>query len=96
MGGTTTEDIALYTYDPDAKVYRFFNVRPAKVVPLNITVEGDTITYPVTFKNAAGQDVTIRTLNTWDNPALYRWRTEYTNDAGKTWIPMASGTSARQ
>jgi hypothetical protein len=96
MGGTTNEDIALYTYDPDAKVYRFFNVRPAKVVPLNITVEGDTITYPVTFKNAAGQDVTIRTLNTWDNPALYRWRTEYTNDAGKTWIPMASGTSARQ
>jgi len=96
MAGTTNEDIALYTYDPDAKVYRFFNVRPSKVVPLTITIEGDTITYPVTFKDSAGQDVTIRTVNVFENATLYRWRTEYSNDAGKTWIPMASGTSQRQ
>ena len=96
MDGKTNEDIALYTYDPDAKIYRFFNVRPSKVVPLLITIDGDTVTYPVTFKDSAGQDVTIRTLNVWENPALYRWRTEYSNDAGKTWIPMASGTSQRQ
>ncbi len=96
MAGATNEDIALYTYDPDAKAYRFFNVRPAKVASLTITIEGDTITYPVSFKDSAGQDVTIRTINVFENPALYRWRTEYSNDAGKTWIPMASGTSQRQ
>ncbi len=71
-------------------------MRPSKVAPLTITIEGDTITYPVTFKDSAGQDVTIRTVNVFENPTLYRWRTEYSNDAGKTWIPMASGTSQRQ
>jgi len=96
MSGTTNEDIALYTYDPDAKVYRFFNVRPSNVTALTITIEGDTITYPVTIKDSAGQDVAIRTVNVFENAALYRTRVEYSNDAGKTWTPMASGTSQRQ
>jgi hypothetical protein len=96
MNGKTNEDIALYTYDPDAKVYRFFNVQPSKAVPLIITIDGNTVTYPVSFKDGSGHDVVIRTLNVWENPAFYRWRTEYSTDAGKTWIPMASGTSQRQ
>lgn len=95
MSGATTADVAIYTYDADAKVYRFYNVQTNRAVPIVITVDDKSVTYPVSFKNN-GRDVTIRTVNVWDSPSLYRWRTEYSNDNGATWVPMASGTSQRQ
>src|SRR5262249_16647303 len=52
MEGKNSENIALYTYDADAKVYRFFNIQPSKAVPLTITIDGNTVTYPVTFKDS--------------------------------------------
>src|SRR5690242_12052988 len=68
MAGATSTDVAIYTYDADAKVYRFYNIKTSRVVPIVITVDDKSVTYPVSFKDN-GHDVTIRTFNIWDNPA---------------------------
>jgi hypothetical protein len=94
MNGVRDPDIGIYTYDSAAKAYRFYAIRPGRTNAINITVDANTITYPVTFTDA-GKNVTIRTLNVWDNASSYRWRTEYSNDDGKTWRLIGSGISNR-
>jgi hypothetical protein len=76
-------------------VYRFFNIGSDGADGSVISVEGDTVTYSNSFTDK-GKQVTIRTLNVWESPTLYRWRTEYSADSGKTWTPMAVGTAQRQ
>ena len=95
MAGQRDDDLGIYTYDETADSYRFFNIHPAHVTTTLITVYGDTITYPFSFTDK-GKNVTIRTLNVWKKASFYTWRTDYTTDGGKTWTPMASGTSQRQ
>lgn len=93
--GDLETDVAVYTYDDAAKVYRFSNIQRQHTTSLTITITGNTVTYPLTFVDN-GKNVSIRTLNIWESPTLYRWRTEYSLDDGATWKLMASGTSQRQ
>jgi hypothetical protein len=93
--GKTTDDLGIYTYDRAASAYRFYNIQTARTTSSTITVAGNTITYPFSFTDN-GKNVTIRTLNIWDSPSLYRWRTEYSTDGGTSWRLMASGSSQRQ
>lgn len=93
--GDVETDVAIYTYDDAAKVYRFSNIQRQHTTSMTITVAGNTITYPLAFVDN-GKNVSIRTLNVWDNPKLYHWRTEYSLDGGTTWSLMASGTAQRQ
>lgn len=88
-------DMAIFTYDDSAKTYRFYAIRPAGAASLPVTVEANSTTFPISFTNQ-GKKVLLRTVNVWDNPRLYRWRTEYSTDEGKTWTLMGSGTYARQ
>jgi hypothetical protein len=94
-GTKIDHDLALYTFDAAANVYHFFNVRSSQVNSVPIEIQGNTITYTNSFSDR-GKRVTIRTLNVWESPSLYRWRTEYSTDAGATWTLMGSGTSQRQ
>ncbi len=93
--GAVETGVAVYAYDDASKSYRFTNVQVQRTTSMTIGVAGNTITYPVSFTDK-GKSVTIRTLNVWDNPRLYHWRTEYSLDGGATWSLMASGSSQRQ
>lgn len=94
-GGKTSDDLGIYTYDEAGGAYHFYNVQTGRTTSSAITVAGNTITYPFSFTDN-GKNVTIRTLNIWDSPSLYRWRSEYSTDSGKTWNLMGSGSSQRQ
>jgi|SRR6516164_4758247 hypothetical protein len=95
LNGKLSHAISIYTYDAVKSQYHFFNVGPDGGDGSIISVVGDTVTYSNSFTDK-GKQVTILTLNVWESPTLYRWRTEYTTDSGKTWTLMASGTSQRQ
>jgi hypothetical protein len=94
LAGKRDDDVAIYSYDPAAGAFNFFNIRPARIATTTITVNGDTITYPFSFTDK-GKNVTIRTLNVWKNANLYTWRTEYTTNGGAAWTLMSSGTSRK-
>ncbi|MGA8574598.1 MAG: hypothetical protein WB609_02780 [Candidatus Cybelea sp.] len=94
MNGTPDGDLGIYTYDPVANVYRFYNVHASRTTSSTILVDGNTITYPFAFTDN-GKSVVIRTLNVWQNSNAYTWRTEYSTDNGTTWALMGSGKSER-
>jgi hypothetical protein len=83
MGGKQEDDLGIYTYDATANVYRFYNVRASATTSTTITVAGNTITYPFSFTDN-GKNVTIRTVNIWENANLDRWSSEYSIDSGAT------------
>jgi hypothetical protein len=93
MNGKADHAVAVYTYDAAKDQYRFYNVGAKGGNGSVIAVQGNTITYTDSFTDN-GKPVTIRTLNIWESASLYRWRTEYTSDAGATWTLMGSGTAA--
>ncbi len=95
MNGKPSHVISIYTYDETANAYHFFNVHRNGVASTTIAVAGDTVTYTDSFTDK-GKSVIIRTLNVWENPDRYRWRTEYSTDGGATWSPMALGTAQRR
>ena len=94
LNGKRDDDVAIYSYDDSSNAYRFYNVHATQVTSSVITVNGNTVVYPFTFVDK-GKSVTIRTLNIWDNPKFYTWRTVYSTDGGTTWTLMANGTSRR-
>ena len=95
MEGKADSDLGIYTYDATQNTYRFYSLRTGQVTASAITIDGNTVTYPISF-NDKGKAVTIRTLNIFDSPTLYHWRTEYSADGGTSWTPMASGVSKKQ
>jgi len=95
VNGKPEHAISIYTYDDATQAYHFYNLSTAGANSTTISVAGDTITYTDSFTDK-GKRVTIRTLNIWENPDRYRWRTEYSTDAGATWSLMASGVSQRR
>jgi hypothetical protein len=94
LNGKTDHDVTIYAYDDAAQQYTFHNVHAANATTATITIDGDTVTYPFSYKDG-DTTVSIRTLNIWKNPYAYAWRTEYSTDGGTTWTPMASGTSTK-
>jgi hypothetical protein len=91
--GVTTHDVAVYTYDPQAARYRFYAARTNGVSDVAIAVDDGSITYTNSFADG-GKNVTIRTLNVWDDPDHYRFWTEYTTD-GSHWTKMLTGSAHR-
>lgn len=87
--------ISIYTFDEATKTYHFFNVHTSGATSTKISVAGNTITYSDSFMDK-GKNVLTRTLNVWESPNRYRWRSEYSVDAGTTWLLMASGVSTRR
>ena len=95
IDGALQHAISIYTFDDAAMTYHFYNLRPDGASSTKISVAGNTIIYSDSFTDK-GQTVTIRTLNVWETPDRYRWRTEYSLDGGTTWRLMASGLSQRR
>ena len=81
MNGKPAHDVAIYTYDPAAKTYRFYNVGVASSSGTPIGVTKDAITYSGSF-NDGDKHVLTRTLNLWSSPQRYAWRAEYSLDGG--------------
>lgn len=94
MNGAPDSDLGIYTYDPTANVYRFDNVHASRTTSSTILVDDKSITYPFSFTDN-GKSVVIRTLNVWQGPDAYTWRTEFSTDNGATWTLMGSGKSQR-
>jgi hypothetical protein len=94
LNGQTDHDVTIYSFDATTQQYEFHNVHAANATTSAITIDGDTVTYPFSYKDG-DTTVSIRTLNIWKNPSAYDWRTEYSTDNGATWTPMASGTSTK-
>lgn len=90
----TDGDVALYTYDPAGKAYRFYHVSRTAATGSTIAVTPGEIVYSGSFTDGAKQ-VTTRTLNVWQSPQHYTWRAEYSLDGGKTWVLMGSGSATR-
>jgi len=85
--------VAIYTYDAAGAKYHFYAARVTGVADVGITVDTTGIMYTNTFTDG-GKNVTIRTLNVWDDPDHYRFWTEYTID-GQHWTKMLTGSSHR-
>lgn len=94
MNGKPGHDVAIYTYDPAAKTYRFYNIGVASSSGTPIGVTKDAITYSGSF-NDGDKHVLTRTLNLWSSPQRYAWRAEYSLDGGTSWTLMGSGTATR-
>ena len=90
----TDDDVALYTYDPAGKAYRFYHVSRTATSGSTIAVTPNEIVYSGSFTDG-GKQVTTRTLNVWQSPQRYSWRAEYSLDGGKTWVLMGSGSATR-
>ncbi len=93
-GDAREYDLGVYSYEDATHEYRFYSIRAGRSTTSAITVDGNTISYPFSFTDGDKQ-VMIRTLNVWASPTLYRWRSEYSTDAGATWTLMGSGTSQK-
>jgi hypothetical protein len=91
--GQLTHDVAIYTYDTAGAKYHFYAARVNGVSDVGITVDTTGIMYSNTFSDG-GKNVTIRTLNVWDDPDHYRFWTEFTTD-GTHWTKMLDGTAHR-
>jgi hypothetical protein len=94
MNGKPAHDVAIYTYDPAAKTYRFYNVGVASSSGTPIGVTKDAITYSGSFTDG-DKHVLTRTSNVWSSPQRYAWRSEYSLDGGTSWTLMASGIATR-
>jgi hypothetical protein len=94
LGKTEQHGIAIYTYDPAAEKYRFYNVGATQVGSTAIAVDPTTITYTDTYSDG-GKTVTNRTLNVWDDPDHYHFSTEYSLDGGAHCTTILSGTAHR-
>jgi hypothetical protein len=92
QNGTTQDDLGIYSCDEAANAYHFYNVRPSQGASVTLTIEGKTVTYMSSVSDN-GNAVMIRTLNVWDGPSQYHWRTEYSTNGGSAWTLMASGVS---
>ncbi len=91
--GQITHDVAVYTYDSAGVKYHFYAARVNGVSDVGITVDDNGITYTSTFADG-GKNVTVRTLNVWDDPDHYRFWTEYSTD-GTHWSRMLAGSAHR-
>lgn len=92
MNGKPADDIAIYTYDDTTGKYHFYNVSPGNANSTKLAVDDSSVTYTDSFTDGA-KNVLTRTLNVWQSPQRYTWRSEYSLDAGKTWVLMGSGAS---
>lgn len=90
----TDDDVALYTYDPAGKTFRFYHVSRTSTSGSTIAVTPSEIVYSGSFADGDKQ-VTTRTLNVWQSPQHYTWRAEYSLDGGKSWVLMGSGSATR-
>jgi hypothetical protein len=93
-GDALEYDLGIYSYEEATREYRFYSVRAGRATAAVIGVDGNTISYPFSFTDGDKQ-IMIRTLNVWATPTLYRWRSEYSADAGATWSLMGSGNSQK-
>ncbi|MGA8534500.1 MAG: DUF1579 family protein [Candidatus Tumulicola sp.] len=94
MNGKPDDGVAIYSYDASTQKYHFYNVGVARANGTEIAVSRNTITYSDSFVDA-GKHASTRTLNVWDSPQRYHWRTEYSLDGGAHWNLIGSGTSTR-
>lgn len=94
INGTLTRALSVYTYDAAQRQYHFYHMSSSGGSDSSIAVEDNRITYSDSFTDK-GARITIRTLNVWETANFYRWQTDYSNNGGATWVPMASGTSQR-
>lgn len=95
LNGKTTSDVAVYTYDAAAKTYHFYTIGVASANGTKLNVDANTMTYTDTFTDGTKR-VATRTLNIWENPARYAWRSEFSLDGGTTWTLMGSGTASKR
>jgi Protein of unknown function (DUF1579) len=91
--GQITHDVAIYAYDTAGAKYHFYAARVNGVSDVGIAVDATSITYTSTFTDG-GKNVTVRTINVWDDADHYRFWTEYSTD-GKTWEKMLTGSAQR-
>ena len=94
LDGKPDHDVAIYTYDAATGKYHFYSIGVARANTTTLTVSGNTITYSDSFTDGS-KHVLTRTLNVWDAPQSYAWRSEYSLDGGTHWLPMGSGRSTR-
>jgi hypothetical protein len=91
--GQLSHDVAVYTYDAAGAKYHFYAARVNGVSDVGITVDDGGITYTSTFADGM-KNVTVRTLNVWDDADHYRFWTEYSTD-GTHWAKMLDGSAHR-
>ena len=94
LSGQAIGDVTVFTYDSSAQKYRFFGVRSDGGNGGTIRVNATTVEWDNTFTDG-GKTVMNRTLNIWDSPDLYHFRTEYSVDGGAHWTTTLSGTARR-
>ncbi|MBV9276878.1 MAG: DUF1579 family protein [Candidatus Eremiobacteraeota bacterium] len=93
-GDTTPHyQLSVYTYDAASKQYGFANVTPNTLTSPDLTLSGTTWTYSGKMTNA-GKTIYFRTLNIFESPNFYRFRSESSPD-GSHWTTNIEGVSRR-
>jgi hypothetical protein len=91
--GQITHDVAIYTYDSAHVKYHFYAARVDGVSDVGITADPSGFTYTSSFADGV-KNVSVRTLNVWDDADHYRFWTEYSTD-GTHWEKMLTGSAHR-
>lgn len=94
IAGTRHRGLSIFSYNPDARAYRFLNITAAGANRTLLSFAGNTWTYDDEDTDAHGKKTYFRTLNIFDSPDSYRFVTEASPDKVH-WTKNGSGTSTR-
>lgn len=90
-----SQDLIVFTYDPDKNLYTTYIVPPDGSAAHSGTLEihGDTWIYPWE-STEKGTTTYFRVVNVFKSPTSIQYRSEFSTD-NQTWTPTATGTESR-
>ncbi len=89
------DSLSVYTHSETEKKFKFYGIGQGgnpRTPPL--TIDGNVWTYGGGFEDK-GKRIEIRTTNEFVSSTKVRWRTEFSEDGGRHWRLMNSGTDVK-
>ena|SRR5579872_5277722 len=95
-GGKTTNNLSIYSYDPEKDQYTLSLVGVPGMQPFSIpvTYKADELFYLGSYTNDAGKKIYTRTVNTFISPSEYTFKVQSSDD-GEHWVTSISGRSTK-
>ncbi|HEV2353143.1 MAG TPA: DUF1579 family protein [Puia sp.] len=95
-GGQTTNNLSIYSYNPDKDEYTLSLVGVPGREPFSIpvTYKGDEFYYLGSYTNDEGKKIYTRTVNTFTSAGSYTFKVQSSDD-GEHWVTSISGKSTK-
>ncbi|HEV3413290.1 MAG TPA: DUF1579 family protein [Puia sp.] len=94
--GSTTNNLSIYSRDPDKDAYTLTVVGIPGMQPFSIpiTYQGDELYYLGSYTDNSGKKVYTRTVNTFLSPTSYTFKVQSSED-GEHWTTSIQGKSRK-